>query len=92
MQPMSDVRLSKTMESHRMRSPASWKTSRVVPAHGLFGLLVIGLMTVSGLLMPELSVAADGPDGFAKNVTGGGDVAPVRPTTIGELRKALCGS
>ncbi|VVO17819.1 hypothetical protein PS689_03978 [Pseudomonas fluorescens] len=92
MQPMSDVRLSKTVESHRMRSPASWKTSRVIPAHGLFGLLVFGLMTVSGLLMPELSHAADLPDGFAKNVTGGGDAAPVRPTTLVELRKALCGS
>uniref|UniRef100_UPI003C7A631D hypothetical protein n=1 Tax=Pseudomonas viridiflava TaxID=33069 RepID=UPI003C7A631D len=41
------------------------------PRIRLFGLLVFGLMTVCGLLMPELSHAADLPDGFAKNVTGG---------------------
>ncbi|ORC58335.1 pectate lyase [Pseudomonas floridensis] len=44
------------------------------------------------LLIAQSSQAADRPDGFAKDVTGGGDVVATHPTTLDELRKALCSS
>ncbi len=36
--------------------------------------------------------AADIPEGFAKDVTGGGSAAAVHPSTLDELRSALCAS
>ncbi len=44
------------------------------------------------LLMPLFSFAADRPDGFAKDVTGGGSAQIVHPSSLDDLRKALCDS
>lgn len=44
----------------------------------------------ASLLTPQLALAASRPDGFAKAVTGGGEVAAVHPATAAELKKALC--
>lgn len=42
------------------------------------------------VLIPQLSQAADLPDGFAKAVTGGGNASVVHPATLQELKNALC--
>ncbi len=42
------------------------------------------------LVTPSLLQAAEHPDGFAKDVTGGGSAAAVHPATLDELKQALC--
>ncbi|NAS95120.1 pectate lyase [Pseudomonas syringae pv. actinidifoliorum] len=47
------------------------------------------LLTLAG---PQYLPAADLPEGFAKGVTGGGAAAAVHPSTLDDLRSALCAS
>jgi pectin lyase len=41
-------------------------------------------------LIPSVSQAAAFPDGFARGITGGGNATFVKPTTIADLRNAMC--
>ncbi|RMS57999.1 Pectate lyase/Amb allergen [Pseudomonas syringae pv. aceris] len=63
----------------------------------LRSLLQSGYLKIAATLVLLLSGAqclraADIPDGFAKGVTGGGSAAAVHPSTLDELRSALCSS
>lgn len=42
------------------------------------------------LVLPVLSNAAEHADGFARDVTGGGTLAAVRPATLDALKRSLC--
>jgi len=42
------------------------------------------------VLIPQLSQAANHPEGFAKGGTGGGEAVAVHPATPTELKNALC--
>ncbi len=63
----------------------------------LRSLLQSGYLKIAATLVLLLSGAqclraADMPEGFAKGVTGGGSAAAVHPSTLDELRSALCAS
>jgi pectin lyase len=63
----------------------------------LRSLLQSGYLKIAATLVLLLSGAqclraADIPEGFAKGVTGGGSAAAVHPSTLDELRSALCAS
>lgn len=63
----------------------------------LRSLLQSGYLKIAATLVLLLSgaqclQAADIPEGFAKGVTGGGSAAAVHPSTLDELRSALCAS
>ncbi|WP_156421648.1 hypothetical protein [Pseudomonas orientalis] len=53
-------------------------------------LFLSALVLSTAVLVAQPSLAASHADGFAKDVTGGGQLAAVRPTTPAELKKALC--
>lgn len=59
-------------------------------------LLGVLLQCVSALFLmlsgAQYLEAADLPEGFAKGVTGGGAAAAVHPSTLDQLRSALCAS
>lgn len=60
-----------------------------VQRRGLWQFTVALLLILSG---PLCSQAADRPQGFAKDVTGGGSATAVHPATLDDLRSALCAS
>ncbi|MGP2522380.1 pectate lyase family protein [Pantoea ananatis] len=55
-------------------------------------LLAILLLQAALWLAPALLHAEDFPDGFAKGIHGGGHAISVKPGSIYDLRKALCGT
>ncbi|WP_069787442.1 pectate lyase family protein [Pseudomonas salomonii] len=50
------------------------------------------LVLAAAALVAQPALAASHAEGFAKDVTGGGQIAAVRPSTPAELKTALCAS